>query len=168
MKTQKYNKAKFQKLVSKNPSGFLESHSSNLQEKKNRLRSAKLALSILTILDHNNMSQLELAKKMNVSPQQISKLLKGKNNFTFDTIGKLEDALGQKLIEICTIDFERENRKAEFVMKEMTERTLRVRKPKLNLPQVFMTKKNFENIKTVTYNGFNSFSEADNNLQPTG
>jgi hypothetical protein len=105
---------------------------------------------------------------MDVSAQQVSKLLKGKNNFTFVTVGKLEEALGEKLIEICAIDFEREARKAEFVMKKMIERTLRVKSTKKSIPVNFATKENFKSTKIVEVNGFSHFSVADRNLQPTG
>ena len=37
---------------------------------------------------------------MNVSAQQINKIVRGKQNLTFETVGKLETALGISLIEI--------------------------------------------------------------------
>ena len=37
---------------------------------------------------------------MNVSAQQINKIIKGQQNLTFETVGKLEDALGISLMEI--------------------------------------------------------------------
>lgn len=39
---------------------------------------------------------------MGVSPQQISKIVKGNENLTLETIVKLEKCLGAKLIEVCT------------------------------------------------------------------
>ena len=48
------------------------------------------------------MTQAELAEKMGVSRQQVTKIVKGQENFTFETIGKLEKALGVKLMTIET------------------------------------------------------------------
>ena len=58
-----------------------------------------IALSVLKRLEEEGMSQKELAEKMNCSPQYISKLLKGSENLTLDTISKLEKTLGINLVE---------------------------------------------------------------------
>lgn len=63
-------------------------------------RSADIALHILGVLQAIGMSQKELAEKTGVSPQQVSKLLKGNENLTLETIAKLEVALGIVLIVI--------------------------------------------------------------------
>jgi transcriptional regulator with XRE-family HTH domain len=47
------------------------------------------------------MSQKELAERIGVSPQQVSKIVKGNENLTLETISKLEAALGVPLIEVC-------------------------------------------------------------------
>lgn len=57
-----------------------------------------IALTVLNRLDEQKMSQKELAEKMNCSPQYISKLLKGSENLTLDTISKLEECLHLDLI----------------------------------------------------------------------
>jgi transcriptional regulator with XRE-family HTH domain len=46
------------------------------------------------------MSQKELAEKTGVSPQQVSKILKGNVNLTLDTSTRLEAALGIELLTI--------------------------------------------------------------------
>jgi plasmid maintenance system antidote protein VapI len=48
----------------------------------------------------NGMSQKDLATKTGVSPQQVSKLLKGNENLTLETIAKLEAALGVVLLTL--------------------------------------------------------------------
>jgi ribosome-binding protein aMBF1 (putative translation factor) len=48
--------------------------------------------------DKKGMSQKKLAKLMDVSPQQISKILKGSENLTLETIAKFSAALGVELI----------------------------------------------------------------------
>ncbi len=73
------------------------------QRKANRkwLRySQSIALIVLDILDQPRWSQKILAEKMEVSPQYINKLLKGKEKLNIETIAKLETALDISLINI--------------------------------------------------------------------
>src|SRR5690606_31842826 len=63
-------------------------------------RSQAVALTVLRTLRAKKMSQKELAEQLGVSPQQVNKWVKGNENFTFDTIAKLEEALGIELMEI--------------------------------------------------------------------
>lgn len=63
-------------------------------------KSQDIALRILTVLDEKGMQQKELAKALDVSPQQISKIVKGKQNLTLETISKLEQVLGVELVEV--------------------------------------------------------------------
>jgi len=58
-----------------------------------------IALTVMRRLEELNMSQRELAEKMNCSPQYISKLLKGSENLTLDTISKLEECLNLDLVK---------------------------------------------------------------------
>ncbi|MBC7000702.1 helix-turn-helix transcriptional regulator [Cytophaga sp. FL35] len=60
-------------------------------------RSQKFALELLDYLDENNISQRELALRMDVSPQQVNKILRAKANLTFETLDKIEAALGVTL-----------------------------------------------------------------------
>jgi len=57
-----------------------------------------IALTVLHRLEELKMSQKELAEKMNCSPQYVSKLLKGSENLTLDTISKLEECLDLDLV----------------------------------------------------------------------
>lgn len=63
-------------------------------------KSQHIAVRILSVLDEKGMQQKELAEAMGVSPQQVSKIVKGKQNLTLETISKLEAVLGVKLFEI--------------------------------------------------------------------
>ncbi len=58
-----------------------------------------IALKVMGRLEEMNMSQKELAIKMGCSPQYISKLLKGSENLTLDTISKLEECLDLDLVK---------------------------------------------------------------------
>ena len=57
-----------------------------------------IALTVMHRLEELKMSQKELAEKMNCSPQYVSKLLKGSENLTLDTISKLEECLNLDLV----------------------------------------------------------------------
>ena len=57
-----------------------------------------IALTVLHRLEELKMSQKELAERMKCSPQYISKLLKGSENLTLDTISKLEECLDLDLV----------------------------------------------------------------------
>ncbi len=63
-------------------------------------RSMKVALNVLEILRQKNMSKQELAQKMSVSAQYVSKIVKGHENLTFETISKIEKALDVQMIEV--------------------------------------------------------------------
>ena len=45
-----------------------------------------------------NLTQNALAKRMGCTQQYVSKILKGKENMSLETLSKLEDALGISLI----------------------------------------------------------------------
>lgn len=59
--------------------------------------SSNVAFAVLEMLDHTNMSHVELANKMNVSRQHVSRILRGQEKLTIETISKLQTALGVKL-----------------------------------------------------------------------
>jgi len=63
-------------------------------------RSAEIAFCVLDALHEKNMTQKELAVSMGVSPQQVSKILKGTENLTLETISKIELALGVTILTV--------------------------------------------------------------------
>lgn len=65
-------------------------------------KSQKIAVSIIEAMKASGLSQKELAEKMSVSPQYISKILKGSENLSLETISKFETVLGIELCEIKT------------------------------------------------------------------
>lgn len=67
-------------------------------------KSARIAIKLNRYLKNNSIRQNDLAKKMEVSPQQINKILKGRENLTLDTIDKLERVLGIDLIHVLKHD----------------------------------------------------------------
>lgn len=77
--------------------------------------SSNVARRVLSILrEKDTLTQLELANKIGVTPQYISKLLKGKQNLTLSTIAKLSESLGQELISFP--NYKHSNRHTELVV----------------------------------------------------
>jgi transcriptional regulator with XRE-family HTH domain len=64
------------------------------------VKSQAIALKILRTIRAQGLTQKELAEKLNVAPQQVSKWVKGRENFTLETIAKIEQVLNISLIEI--------------------------------------------------------------------
>lgn len=58
-----------------------------------------IALAVLRALREKSMTQRDLAELMGCSPQYISKILKGSENLTLETICKMEKVLQIRLIE---------------------------------------------------------------------
>jgi ribosome-binding protein aMBF1 (putative translation factor) len=58
-----------------------------------------IALAVSTALRKKKLTQRDLAERMGCSPQYISKVLKGSENLTLETICKMEKVLQIKLIE---------------------------------------------------------------------
>lgn len=62
--------------------------------------SFSIALCVVDEMERTGITQKELAKRMQVSPQQVSKILKGSENLTLETICKLNSVLGIQLIRL--------------------------------------------------------------------
>ena len=58
----------------------------------------KIAVKVLLQMNRKGLTQKALAERMNCTQQYVSKILKGKENMSLDTLSKLEDALGINLI----------------------------------------------------------------------
>lgn len=63
-------------------------------------RSAQIAMMVYSTLRAKKMTQKALAKLIDVSPQYVSKLLKGSENLSLQTISKLEAVLDITLIDV--------------------------------------------------------------------
>lgn len=92
---------KFKKLASTSSSSdWRKEAAKRAANSKSRKNSRLVALRILQVLKDRNISQTELAEMLSVSRQHVSKIVKGQENFTFETIEKIEKALGIKLITV--------------------------------------------------------------------
>ena len=101
------NKEKFLSLVS--PANEKTQEDIRFRnENKAWLRESKtIAVKVLKALKEQGLSQKDLAEKMDVSPQYINKLVKGKENFTLETQVKL-----QQILDIPLLASYYENKKA--------------------------------------------------------
>lgn len=94
------NKEEFLELVSGTDTKVLEQIKWRVENRAWLNRSKAVAIRILSTLKQNKMSQIELAKLLKVTPQQVNKWLRGNENFTFETISKLELVLNIDLMYI--------------------------------------------------------------------
>lgn len=69
-----------------------------LKNQKWLKESKRLALRILLRLDELNITQKNLAEKLEVSPQYINKLLKGNEKFGFDILIKIQEELKMPIL----------------------------------------------------------------------
>ena len=59
--------------------------------------SQKIAVKILLRMKQTGLTQQALAERMNCTQQYVSKILKGNENLSLDTLSKLEAGLGMNL-----------------------------------------------------------------------
>lgn len=63
-------------------------------------KSMSTARRIMSILDKKNMNQKDLAELLDKKESEISKWLQGTHNFTYRTICKIEEVLGEEIVLI--------------------------------------------------------------------
>ncbi len=91
---------KLSALAAGQRSGWLEDAKWRKKNQAWLKRSQLIALKILRTLRARKMTQTELAGVLGVSPQQISKIVKGQENLTLETVSRLESALGVVLFQV--------------------------------------------------------------------
>jgi len=67
-----------------------------------RKKAGRISLHLRKKLRNEGLKQTDLAEMLNVSPQQVNKWLKGKENLKLETIAKLEQALNIELIKVTS------------------------------------------------------------------
>ena len=75
------------------PSAAIAKNKERIKHREMLRESRKIALKVLMKLDELGMKQRELAERMQVSPQQISKIVSGNENLTIETQIKLQNIL---------------------------------------------------------------------------
>jgi len=91
-------KEKLSRLSFGKPSDWKAKAQARRENREWLKKSAAIAVLVLDALKAQNLSQKDLAAKMQVSPQQISKIVKGQENLTLETISNLEIALGIQIM----------------------------------------------------------------------
>lgn len=63
--------------------------------------SQQIALTILDYMKREHLTQSEMAQRMGCSQQYVSKIIKGSENLTIETISKIESVTGCKIISFA-------------------------------------------------------------------
>ena len=102
MKSESTLKQKLNKIVSNEKSNWEEKAEWRKTNKNWLLKSAAISLKVSNTLKEKNMTQAELAQKLGSSAQHVSKIIKGQENLTLETISKIEMCLAIELITVPT------------------------------------------------------------------
>jgi transcriptional regulator with XRE-family HTH domain len=79
---------------SESPSGF-EEQARWRRENASWLRwSRRIALALIDYMQDNHLKRADLAERLGVSPQYVSKLLSGTENLSLKSISNIQDRLG--------------------------------------------------------------------------
>ena len=103
MQERKHTTDKLRAHASETPSNWREEAEFRMENKTWLGYSQKVAMKMLERMEELGMTQKMLAEKMNCSQQYVSKVLKGKENLSLETLFKIETALNLKLV--CEPDF---------------------------------------------------------------
>jgi transcriptional regulator with XRE-family HTH domain len=99
------NKEKFLNLVSNEKTNTLSQIKERNANRDALNISKKISLQVLIKLDELNWTQKRLAEEMDVSPQQITKIVSGTQNFTLETLLKLEKVLQINIFATTIVEF---------------------------------------------------------------
>lgn len=95
------------KLGSENPPSNWRDKVQYRKENKDWLKkSGRIALKVLDILEEKGWSQAKLARELDVTPQQVTKIVRGTGDFKLSTISKLEKVLNTQLLVVLRSDEE--------------------------------------------------------------
>jgi ribosome-binding protein aMBF1 (putative translation factor) len=94
----KTNREKFLSLVTEEDENTASRNDWRIANQDWLSVSQQIAFNVLEKLDELMWTQKDLADKMQVSPQYVSKLVRGKENFTLETLVKLVQVLGIEIL----------------------------------------------------------------------
>lgn len=89
---------KIRKHQSESPSKWREAAEYRTANKIWLRYSQKIAMMMLDRMEETRLTQSALAKRMGCSQQYVSKILKGRENLSIETLCKIEDALQLSLL----------------------------------------------------------------------
>jgi transcriptional regulator with XRE-family HTH domain len=111
------NKEKFQSLVSGEKTNTAKRNRDRIKNRARLRESQDIAMKVLDKLDELGWSKKRLADEMGVSPQQVTKIVRGTENLTLETQVKLQEILNipilasfyergiENLLEVITLMF---------------------------------------------------------------
>ena len=85
---------------SSTPSKWREEAQYRVENRAWLRHSQMIAMRVLDEMENKGLTQKEFAQRVGCSQQYISRILKGKENFSIETISKIEAALGVSILEI--------------------------------------------------------------------
>ncbi len=85
------------------PSKWRENAEWRMQNKSWLRYSQRIAMMMLDKMEEMNMSQKQLSEMMGCSQQYVSKVLKGQENLSLETISKIEVCLGIQILPISAV-----------------------------------------------------------------
>ena len=92
------NKEKFLALVSKEKDNTMDYIRERIKNRSMLVESQEIAWKVLDRLDELGWSQKRLAAEMEVTPQQVNKIVRGQENLTLATIVKLQEILNISIL----------------------------------------------------------------------
>ncbi len=92
--------SKLREHQSATPSKWRENAQWRIQNKSWLRYSQRIAIMMLSKMDELGMSQKQLSELMGCSQQYVSKVLKGQENLSLETISKIEKCLGIQILPI--------------------------------------------------------------------
>lgn len=107
-------KKKLEKVLTERPVSQIERARWRRENRDWLEKSSRIAVSVLLAIKEYGWSQKQLAERMEVSPQQVNKIVKGQENLTLSTISKLENVLGISLIEISDYAIQSEQMTSDY------------------------------------------------------
>ena len=81
-------------VATKTASQWIDRANRDIANRGNIKRAQLFALELMEYMEVKGIKQVELADRMDVSPQQVNKILRAKANLTFETLDKIAEALG--------------------------------------------------------------------------
>ena len=85
---------------SSTPSKWHENAEWRMKNKSWLRYSQRIAMIMLDKMEAMNMSQKQLSELMGCSQQYVSKVLKGQENLSLETIAKIEGCLGIQILQV--------------------------------------------------------------------
>jgi transcriptional regulator with XRE-family HTH domain len=120
----KTNKEKFLTLVTETDEKFIEEVKKREKERARLKASFMIGIKVLARLDELGWTQKQLAEAMEVAPQQVNKIVRGKQNLTLDTLVRLQEVLQIPLLASWYEKKSAQPKPVEMIKAKIFEQTL--------------------------------------------